>query len=349
MVRTEALVDPSRSVERRGALVTVVVAGYSLARLNDIRDLLDSLRAQTYPNLEIIFVGEGPPELCEEVRAHAQERGLTRLEVVVNRGVPGLSPARNVGAQHARGDIIAFIDDDAVAFPDWVEGIVSTFSEHPEAIGVTGPAFPRWESESMRWFPEEFFWILSCPTPGWTGLEKVTAIRNAWGMNMAFRREAFVDLRFSEAFVGGNQGTLDGSKVGLLGDDTEFCLRLSQATGRCILYNPAVRVFHKVYQHRLTPRFVRRRAFWEGYTKATLVKLRRGQEDSSMNLTMEHQLLRRILFRFFPRALAGCVVHPALGLHRLTLGVGVLFHVAMGYGAGRFAGLGRFLLSRYGA
>jgi GT2 family glycosyltransferase len=166
-------------------------------------------------------------------------------------------------------------------------------------------------------------------------------------MNMAFQREAFAACRFSEAFVGGNQGTFDGSKVGLLGDDTEFCVRLSRETGRCILYNPAVRVLHKVYEHRLTPRFIRRRAFWEGYTKATLVKLLCEEGTAPMKLAIEHALLRRILLRFFPRAIAEVVLHPAVGWRRLSLGIGVLFHVALGYGAGRFPGLGRFLISRY--
>ena len=349
MARPRVVGAAPRSVPLQSRLVTVVVTGYTLARLNDIRDLLDSLQRQTYRNLEIVFVGEGPAELREKVRAYAQERGLTKFDVVVNEGTPGLSPARNVGAQHARGDIIAFIDDDAVAFPDWVEGIVSSFLEHPHAIGVTGPAFPRWESGSMQWFPEEFFWILSCPTPGWTGLKEAAVIRNAWGMNMAFQREAFAVCRFSEAFVGGNQGALDGSKAGLLGDDTEFCLRLSRETDRGILYSPAVRVLHKVYEHRLTPRFIRRRAFWEGYTKATLVKLLREKGTTPMELAMEHALLRRILLRYFPRAIAELVMRPGVGWRRLRLGVGVLFHVALGYGAGRFPGLGRLLVSRYSA
>ena len=336
---------PSRSVGGSLPLVSVIVTTYTDQRLNDVRDLLESLQAQTYPHFETVFVGEKLPQLCDRVSEYAARLGMSNFRAEFNDGAPGLSHARNLGVERSSGQIAAFIDDDALARPDWLENVVRALTEHPEAIGVTGPAYPLWASDSLRWFPEEFFWILSCPTPGWTGHRRVGPIRNAWGMNMAFRREAFDYCRFSPAFVGGNQGAADGSKTGLLGDETEFCLRLTGESGRSILYSPDVQVLHKVYEHRLSGRFIRRRAFWEGYTKAALGRLHRGQRAG--RLSPEIDLLRLILFRYFPREAAQCLLRPALGWRRLSLGVSVLMHVALGYGAGRFPGWGRLLASRY--
>jgi glycosyltransferase involved in cell wall biosynthesis len=317
-----------------GPLVSVVVTSCTLGRLKDIQELLDSLQAQTYPRLETIFVGEGDPELSDTVAAYTKEKGLTNLRVLVNDGRPGLSSARNLGAQNARGEIVAFIDDDATAFPDWVEKIVQTFSHHPKAIGVTGPAFPRWDDDSMRWFPEEFYWILSCPTPGWTGYTKPAPVRNAWGMNMAFRREAFEVARFSEVFAG-------GEKTGA--DDVDFSMQVRRATGREILFAPSVCVGHKVYRHRLSAAFIRKKAFRDGYAKAVLKVLYPEGHGKSFEIDLETALLARIFLRFFPAMLRRLVRDPFGARRQLRLASLALFYS----GAGYFVGTLSLLLMRF--
>ena len=315
--------------------------------MKDVRQLLDSLQAQTYPGLEIIFVGERLSELCDEVTSYAHKQAIAPFKALFNGGPPGLSPARNLGIEQAKGDIIAFLDDDAIAFPDWAEQMIAAFARDDEPIAVTGPVFPAWEDESLRWLPDEFYWILSCTVPGSSEHDEPQEVRNVWGVNMAFRREAFQHCRFSDTFVGGNQGSSDSSKLGLLGDDTEFCLRLYAKTGRPIIFSPAVRVFHKVYRHRLASRFIRRRAFWEGYTKAVLGKLGAEGMERRLDMSTEYTLLRRILFRFFPRSLFQLPLSPALTGRRLLLAADVLLHVALGYSAAKLPGLGTTVAKRY--
>jgi GT2 family glycosyltransferase len=327
-----------------GRLLSVVVTTYVPDRLVAVQDLLASLKDQTYPNLEVVFVGQNHPELCGLVAEHARSLGLANFQAVFNQGPPGLSRARNLGAEHSQGEIVAFVDDDAIAFPDWAENIMRVFSEQLEAIAVTGPAFPLWQDPSMQWFPEEFFWLLSCPTPGWTGHTRPTRIRNTWGMNMAFRKEAFHFCKFSEVF--GYQEGLEGKgRRRVLGDETEFCLRLRQKTGRPIFYHPGVRVWHKVHKHRLSPPSLRQRAFWEGYTKATLVRF--SGIDYSIRLSTEATMLRRILFGLVPRTMWQLLVQPVLALRRLSLTVTVLFHASLGYAAGRFPFARRALIQRH--
>jgi glycosyltransferase involved in cell wall biosynthesis len=331
VTRSQADLPATPRAESDRALVSVVVTTYARERLDDVLGLLRSLANQTYANVEIIFVGERVHELLTLVGEDAARNRIANLRVVFNDR-PGLSQSRNLGAQLARGEIVAFIDDDAVAEPNWVEEIVATFSRHPSSIGVTGEARPLWEDTSMGWFPEEFFWIISCPVPAWTGTSSVQPVRNAWGINMAFRMEAFDLCQFSTSFGVSNRGYVDGIKLGIVGDDTEFCFRLRQVTGRPILYNPLCRVRHKVRRDRLTARSIRRRAFWEGYTKATLTKICRQSEFAeAFSLSSEFIVLRRILFRFLPRLLKQFPRSPRRAWRMLRLAVVVFLNFAAGY------------------
>jgi len=317
-----------------------------LERLPDVQELLDSLKAQTYPDLEIIFVGEGTRELSDKVRSYGEEREMANLWVLFNEGTPGLSPARNLGVRHARGDIIAFIDDHAVAPHNWAAEIIASFAQNPSAIGVTGQALPLWEDESMSWFPDEFYWMITCTLP--TNRTQTFPVRNAWGVNMAFRREVFELCQFSESFGVSNRGTVEGTKLGLVGDDTEFGVRVSSVSRRPILFSPGVKVLNKVRLHKLAPRFTRRRAFWEGYTKATLRRLHNHSgEMRGFPLSSEYAVLRRIAFPFLPKVLGQFLVSPVTAWWRLSLAVGVVLHVFLGYLAGSFSWPGRFIVRRY--
>jgi cellulose synthase/poly-beta-1,6-N-acetylglucosamine synthase-like glycosyltransferase len=318
-----------------------------MGRLEDVQELLDTLLSQTYPKLEVVFVGERDLELCRRVEAYAFEKGMQNLRVVFNRGAQGLAPARTLGVKHSQGEIIAFIDDDAIAFPDWADSIVRIFRQNESAIGVTGPAQPIWREEGLSWLPEELYWLVSCTSPHWAGPDTLREVRSAWGVNSAFRREAFESRSFSEIFVGGNQGLPNGVKAGLLGDETEFSIRVSAETKRPIYYSPCIRVSHKVYASRLTSRFIRRRAFWEGYTKAVLRRICRAQMSIWLDMSMEHTLLRRIVLYLLPSLVLLSVKSPRTGWPGLRSTLTVLFSVGLGYFAGKAPLVGRWISRRY--
>jgi glucosyl-dolichyl phosphate glucuronosyltransferase len=324
-------------------VLSVVITAYTIRRLPDALEAIESLGRQTYPDMEIVFVAEGQEDLAQRVEAFAQDKRIHNLRVIRKDGPAGLTFARNTGVEHARGRFIAFLDDDAVAAPNWAEQLVQTFASFPEAIGLTGQALPLWMEREALWFPDELDWILG--STRFTGWRELRVVRNAAGVNMAFRREAFEYCRFSTAFTAGNQGDLSGVKRGLVGDDTLFSLEVCARTGRPILFNPAVVVHNKVYPYRLDPQYVRRRAFWEGYTKATLV--RSSGSDYSMRLSTEADLLRRILAGLLPRTVWQLFARPRVALRRLSLTMTVLFHSALGYTAGRLGFAGPLLMQRY--
>ena len=310
-----------------GPLLSVIITSYAKNRLPDVFDLLESLKAQTYGHIEIVFVGEREPELCEQVKDYADQQGMRSVIVLFNDGGPGLSAARNVGIERAQGDIIAFVDDDVILSHDWAEEVVEGFADS-SIIGMTGPAYPLWEDPGMSWLPEELYWLISCT--GWTGWARAREVRNAWGMNMAFRREAFTDgLRFSSRF-----GLCNSSRLSWIdppSEDVDFSLRAKERTGKKIIFCPKASVWHKVPRKRIGVKFVVQRSASVGFQRRMLKKLYPKAGKNSKPLDQERQLLRRILTGLFPRILGHFFVNPWRAWKELRIALVSLLFVALGY------------------
>jgi glycosyltransferase involved in cell wall biosynthesis len=307
------------------AKVSIIIPCYTMDRFRDVTELLDSIKAQTYQNTETLVVAERSPELADSIKSYIAEKGYSGMRVLFNEGEWGLSAARNLAIGQAKGKIIAFIDDDALLFPDWAEETVKTFAQDSSVIGVTGPILPLWQEASMSWFPRELYWVFSCTY--WDMTEK-TEVRNGYGTNLFFRREAFSSgERFKTSLGvkgGGRQGWQEPGA-----EEAEFSLRIRRKTGKHIVYNPRVRVKHRVYGYRFKAGFIAKRAYWEGYAKAMLNRWYRP--GGEVVLSTEYELLRRILFKLLPRTLGHCFRQPATGWRQLWAMIVVLSCVAGGY------------------
>ncbi|MDR7494211.1 MAG: glycosyltransferase [Armatimonadota bacterium] len=301
-------------------LLSVVVTTYSKDRLPDLFALLESLKVQTYPHLEILFVGEGSEQLCEKVQDYTEHHTMPNVTALFNSGEPGLSSARNIGIRRAAGEIIAFLDDDTLAFPDWAHHTVAALAREAVA-GITGPALPLWEDPQMDWFPEELYWILSCT--GWSGWDQVRDVRNAWGMNCAFRRQVFETV--------GLFRTQTGYHKGLFAEDNEFSLRVRLRTGKRILYVPHARVWHRVRRYRLSWSFMRKRAYWIGRSRRHLLQVFAPHQEGPAFLHQEHELLQRIVRRRIPTDLANVLSDPSRAMRRLAVTAWALLFVGLGY------------------
>ena len=310
----------------RQVKISIITPSYTIDRLKDIIELLDSIQAQTYRNIETLFVAERSPELVDSVRRYMAKKGYSNMQVLYNDGEWGSSSARNLAITQVKADIIAFVDDDAILFPDWAEEMVKTYTEDSSVIGVTGPILPLWEQESMSWFPREFYWIFSCTY--WDMAEN-TEVRNGYGTNLSFSREAFNSgdlFRTSLGIKGrGQQGWLEPGA-----EETELSLRIKRKTGKRIIYNPQVRVKHKVYRYRLTASFIAKRAYWEGYAKAMLNRWYHSSADEAV-LSTEYKLLGRIFFKLVPQTLGRLFYQPLIALRQLWVMVIVLSCVTGGY------------------
>ena len=162
--------------------VSVVICAYTEARWDDLLAAIASVEQQRdRVSLEIVVVIDHNPALLERLR----DAG-TAVRPTPNVQSRGLSGARNSGVQLARSPIVAFLDDDAIADPAWLEALVATYDD-PSVAGAGGAIRPLWETGRPRWWPAEFDWVVGCTYRGMP--EQRAVVRNVIGCNMSFRRE----------------------------------------------------------------------------------------------------------------------------------------------------------------
>ena len=301
-------------------LLSVVVTSYTMHRLTDIFELLDSVAGQDYANIETVFVAERSLDLMSRVEEYVEQRSIPDVRVVFNNGAPGLSAARNVGIGEAKGDIIAFVDDDVVLFPDWAQEMVKAYADE-SVIGITGPAYPLWEEQSMSWFPKQLYWVFSCT--GWSDWTESREVRNAWGMNMSFAREAFDQCGLFRNEFGFHKGPI--------AEDNEFSMRVRRITNKRIVYSPHMKLWHRVHRYRLSYRFIRERAYWIGRSRRNLKRLYSERDSEADLLDAERGLLKRIVVGLVPQTLRDSFRHPILGWRKLSVTAVALAFVALGY------------------
>jgi glucosyl-dolichyl phosphate glucuronosyltransferase len=251
--------ERSNRVEGQSAeTVSVIVCAYTERRWEDLMAAHASLAAQTRSPDQVVLVVDHNDALLRWARA-----ALPGSTVTANVGTPGLSGARNTGVEVASGEVLLFLDDDAVAGPCWVQRMLEPFAD-PEVLGVGGWADPRWEHPGRpAWFPEPFLWVVGC---SYAGLPtSIADVRNPLGCAMGFRRSAF-DL------VGGFSGLVGRMGVRPVGcEETEFAIRVLQAKpGARIVHNPSARVAHHVTPDRARLSYFLRRCYHEGRSKAVL-------------------------------------------------------------------------------
>src|SRR5947207_12226861 len=124
--------------------VSVIVCAFAERRWPDLLAAVDSLRAQSCPVDDVVVVIDHNPALLERAT-----RELPGARAVANRHTRGLSGARNTGIETATGDILAFLDDDAVAERDWLEALLARYRD-PRVIAVGGAVLPRWDDGRPR-------------------------------------------------------------------------------------------------------------------------------------------------------------------------------------------------------
>jgi GT2 family glycosyltransferase len=302
------------------------LTSYTIERLYDIFELLTSISTQTFHDFETIFVVEGSNELYNSLLRFSKNRGF-KINLVLSDQKLGLSGARNLGGKIARGEILAFVDDDAVLFPQWAEQVANTFKDNT-IVGVTGPAVPAWKNASLQWFPKEFYWLIG--GTGWYQQKEISDVRNGWGMNMAFRRQAFVECQgFDTNFGLRNCSRSNWSDPP--SEDVDLSLRVKKATGKRIVYNPKVQVFHKVNETKVNTLFIMQRAFSVGYQRRAIKKLYAEALNKQDMFTFERRLISSIFIKLFPSIALGFFDAPRTAFKKAAVTFIVLTFVGLGY------------------
>ncbi|HET6745874.1 MAG TPA: glycosyltransferase family 2 protein [Candidatus Limnocylindria bacterium] len=296
--------------------ISVVICAYTLDRWDDLTRAVASVQAQTLPAHETILVIDHNEPLRERAAAE-----LKSVQVIENGGQRGLSDARNSGVRAASGSVVAFLDDDAAAAPDWLTALARIYDDE-EVMGVGGSATPEWPAgRRPRWFPEEFDWVVGCSYRGMP--TTAGSVRNFLGCNMSFRRVAF-ELAGEFDVAIGRVGT---RPVGC--EETEFCIRLARKSPDSrLIYEPQARVAHRVPRERATWRYFRARCFSEGLSKAVVSELAGSQQALSVEL---RYTLRTLSSGVLRNLVGGVARLDAMGPVRAIAIVGGLAFTTAGY------------------
>lgn len=267
--------------------VSVVISTYSKDRLGLVLDCIESSKKQSLLPKEIILVLDPDQSLVDFFKSQLPGD----VKIVISEGF-GLSEARNAGVKSVKGEIIAFIDDDAIAEKNWLENLVENYND-PSVVGVGGFIKPLWEGKRPKWFPEELYWIVGCSYKGLP--ERKTNVRNPIGCNMSFRRSIFEKVGYFKADIG-----RFGKKL-LAGEEAELSIRvLGKIAKSKIVYDPLVVVYHRVRRSRANLRYVLRRSFYEGRSKALIANSRLNALKA---LSTEDRYLRYLLKAAIPSRL----------------------------------------------
>ena len=223
--------------------VSVVVCTRN--RSDILQSCLERLAELTYPELEILIVDNAPSDDSTARLVERQQASDPRLRYV-REPRPGLSAARNRGAAEARGDYIAYTDDDVSVDPGWVQGLLLGFSADPSVGCVTGlvctagigsAAEAYFDARSPSWSSRvqpEMFDLADHRRD--SGVYPYSAGIFGTGANVAFRREALATVGSFDEALGAGTPTRGG-------EDLDMFVRVLR-DGYAIRYQPAAIVWH---------------------------------------------------------------------------------------------------------
>jgi GT2 family glycosyltransferase len=249
-----------------GPTVSVIIPAYTMERWALLQESVASVCNQTSPPAEVIVPIDNNEELLKigqskwpgtasgtevPVRVIASEFSHAERDLSVYVSVQGAKrrfgagQARNTAAEHAIGEILAFIDDDAAAEATWIEELVKPYSD-PAVLAVGGAPHPRYEGERPLWFPSQFDWVFGC---AYEGLPTTTSpFLRLIGANMSVRAEALKRV--------GGFHSIDF-------DDMDMCHRVAALGGPAsVVFTPSAIVRHYVPAQRTSWAHFWRKCFY---------------------------------------------------------------------------------------
>jgi len=236
--------------------VTATICTYN--RYDTLPGAIASLANQSLSgeDFEILVIDNSPDHDRSRTVSECY-RQIPNLRWTIEK-TPGLSNARNVALDLARSQLIAFMDDDAIAAPNWLETLIAVFAEFGDAARVVGGrVVPLWGAPRPAWLPDKLLGFVS--VVDWGGTARFASTRE-WvaGTNIAFR----VDVLKAVGGFPVHLGRKRGGQALLSNDETEVIGKIAAKGGR-LIYAPDATVEHLVPAERLTQSWFRRRAVWQ--------------------------------------------------------------------------------------
>lgn len=245
--------------------ISVIVCTHNRCEL--LWETLQSLMSQDYPvqDYEVIVVDNQSTDGTRDVVYKFMKKGgdgssnligedRVQVRYIFEEKI-GLSNARNRGIAESRGDIVAFIDDDAIAERFWLSKLMNVYREEKDAVCVGGGVIAEWKIPKPGWWHPHLN-IVSKFEYG----DARTILRYPVfpiGTNISFKKNTVVNAGMFDTNLGRIGSKLSGY------EEVDVCVKL-QKVGQPIYYEPRAIVYHIVDGERLSRGFIRRRAYEEG-------------------------------------------------------------------------------------
>lgn len=289
-----AIVEKQETIRPR---CSVVLCTYN--RRNSVLTTLASLRRQTlaYEQFEVIvidngsqdgtyaavtaYVQAGPKMVAHTPKATWHVRCLVETQ-------NGLSYARNAGIRAATGEIVVFLDDDAVADPTFLEYLLQSYDE-TAADAIGGRVELRWEAKRPHWLHDNMLDVLGYFAPAQTRV-RLPAPQDMSSCNFSIKRDVFRAIGFFSPLLSKHATSPLGMEV------ADLCRRL-HAAGYTLWYEPQVVVEHRVPAARLTRPYFVGRAYWQGRSE-----IMAQYADTQQHMAVTPQKLPDVLRTVLPEA-----------------------------------------------
>jgi len=238
---------------------SIVISTYNRAKY--LQTTLESWTKQDYPpeKFELLIIDNGSTDNTREVAENFQKKYPGFQVRYVYLDEPCLSCARNKGIEMSRGEIVAFVDDDAEPSSSYLAFLEKYVRQYPGILAFGGKVLPKYETgKEPEWMSPYLSRLYSLVDLG--DKPKKFDKKYPVGCNMLFRKEIF-DLI----------GKFD-IPPGLRSEDKHFFLKVKRA-GLPVIYLPEVKVWHFIDNWRLNKDYVRRISCLNGYSDHLLYDL----------------------------------------------------------------------------
>lgn len=230
--------------------LSVIIATYN--RADSLMRTLDGLLAQTLAkeSWELVVVdNNSTDDTAARIADFIAKNGKAINVRSFLETEQGISPARNRGFKEGVGEYFAFLDDDEVPTPEWVETYIEFFDSHPDAAEAGGRMIPLYEYETPKWLSKYTEVLLSGRFDKGDKTRPLHKGEYPFGGNIAFRRSTIEKYGMFSSQLGRT-----GKKL-LGGEEKDYAYRL-QAAGETIWYVAPSRIDHIIPRERLTRGFV---------------------------------------------------------------------------------------------
>lgn len=240
-------------------MLSVILCSYNRERY--IYNVLQSIAAGGYRDCEIVFVDNNS---SDNTRGECERFAADHPDVVVRyffEPNQGLSYARNRGIREAHGDILVYVDDDALVNAEYLTTYADFFSRHPDAMAAGGPILPQYDGcEEPDWMSHYTRQLVTGKLDLGAHEREFPAGAFPGGGNAAYRKQVFDQVGLFNTDLGRKGNSLIGAEEKDLFDKMT-------TLGIRFYYLPTAILYHLIPPHKLTPDYFNRLTYGIGVSE----------------------------------------------------------------------------------